>query len=91
MSVRHVLESDDVTIAVATTEADEAIASSDFLKIMGTSPQKGANRMILVTFDHFTSSDFNVWLRSWSRMSLTSMYVRRLCHVMPSSMTSQVT
>ena len=28
------------TIAVATTEADEAIASSDFLKIMGISPPK---------------------------------------------------
>ena len=27
-------------IAVATTEADEAITSSDFLKIMGISPQK---------------------------------------------------
>ena len=26
------------TIAVATTEADEAMASSDFLKIMGISP-----------------------------------------------------
>ena len=32
------------TIAVATTEADEAIASSDFLKIMGISPPKGANQ-----------------------------------------------
>ena len=31
-------------IAVATTEADEAIASSDFLKIIGISPQKGANQ-----------------------------------------------
>ena len=31
-------------IAVATTEADEAIASSDFLKIMGISSPKGANR-----------------------------------------------
>ena len=31
-------------IAVATIEADEAIASSDFLKIMGISSQKGANR-----------------------------------------------
>ena len=31
-------------IAIATTEADEDIASSDFLKIMGISPAKGANR-----------------------------------------------
>ena len=31
-------------IAVATIEADEAIALSDFLKIMGISHQKGANR-----------------------------------------------
>ena len=53
-------------IAVATTGADEAIASSDFLKIMGISPKKGATRVILVSFDHFASSDFNVWLRSWN-------------------------
>ena len=33
-----------VNIAVATTEADEAIASSDFLRIMGISPKKEANR-----------------------------------------------
>ena len=31
-------------LAVATTETDEAIASSDFLKIIGISPIKGANR-----------------------------------------------
>ena len=31
-------------IDVATIEADEAIASSDCLKIMGISPPKGANR-----------------------------------------------
>ena len=31
------------TIAVATTEADEAIASSDFLKIIGISSPKGAD------------------------------------------------
>ena len=30
-------------IAVATIEADEAIASSDFLKIMGISPKKRAS------------------------------------------------
>ena len=40
------------------------MASSDFLKIMGISSQKGANRVIVVSFDHFASSDFNVWLRS---------------------------
>ena len=32
-----------IYIAVATTEADKAIASSDFLRIMGISPRKGAN------------------------------------------------
>ena len=31
-------------IALATTEVDEAIASSDFLKIKVISNQKGANR-----------------------------------------------
>ena len=31
-------------IAVVTTEADKAIASSDFLKIKGISNEKGANR-----------------------------------------------
>ena len=50
--------------AVATTEADEAIASSDFLKIIGIAPQKGANLGDSCQFDHFASSDFNVWL--WS-------------------------
>ena len=54
-----------VVIAVATTEADEAIASSDFLKIIGISPQKEPTGVILVSFDHFALSDFNVWLRSW--------------------------
>ena len=39
-------------IAVATTEADEAIASSDFLRIMGISPPKGTNRG---DFDQFWS------------------------------------
>ena len=53
-----------INVAVATTEADEAIASSDFLKIIGLSPQKEPNGVILVSFDHFASSDFNVWLRS---------------------------
>ena len=46
-------------IAVATTEADEAIPSSDFLKIMGIPPQKETTGVILVSFDHFTSSDFD--------------------------------
>ena len=41
------------TRAVATTEADEAIASSDFLKIMGIFPQKEPTGVILVSFDHF--------------------------------------
>ena len=49
----------NLIIAVATTEA-----SSDFLKIMGISPQKEPTGVILVSFDHFTSSDFNGWLRS---------------------------
>ena len=51
-------------ITVATTEADEAIASCDFLKIMGISNEKGAKGMTLASFDHFASSDFNVQLRS---------------------------
>ena len=55
-----------VTIAVASTEADEAIAaSSDFLKIIGISPQNEPTGVIQVIFDHFASSDFNVWLRWW--------------------------
>ena len=52
-----------VLIAVATTEADKAIASSDFLKIMGISQQNEPTGVILVIFDHFASSDFIVWLR----------------------------
>ena len=48
-------------IAVATIEEDEAIASSDFLKITGISAQNEPTRVILVSFDHFASSDFNVW------------------------------
>ena len=55
----------DVPIAVATTEADEANASSDFLKIMGISQKKEPTGVILVSFDHFAPTDFNVWLRSW--------------------------
>ena len=33
-----------IIIAVAATEADEAIALFDFLKIMGIFPPKGANQ-----------------------------------------------
>ena len=40
------------TIAVATTEADEAIASSVFVQIMGIPPQKAAGRG---HFDHLWS------------------------------------
>ena len=47
-------------MAVATIEADEAISSSDFLKIMGISPQKDPTGVILVSFDHFAWSDVNV-------------------------------
>ena len=31
----------------------------------GIFPQKEPTGVILVSFDHFASSDFNVWLRSW--------------------------
>ena len=50
-------------IAVATVEADEAVASSVFVQIMGTSLKKLLVRVILVSFGHFASSDFKVWLR----------------------------
>ena len=59
------------SIAVATIEADEAVTSSDFLTIIGIALPKGANRVILVSFDHFASSDFNVWLQLWQVQSLT--------------------
>ena len=52
------------TITVATTEADRVITLYDFLKIVGISPQKEPTGVILVSFDHFDSFDFNVWLRS---------------------------
>ena len=51
-------------IAVATIEADKAIASSDFLKIMGISPQKGANRRfwsVLIISPCPSDIPFNVW------------------------------
>ena len=35
------------------------------LKIMGISPKKEPAGVILVSFDHFASSDFNIWLRSY--------------------------
>ena len=53
-------------MAVATIEADEAVASSVFVLIMGTSLKKLLVKVILVIFGNFASSDFNVWLRWWS-------------------------
>ena len=50
-------------IAVATTEADEAIASSIFVQIMGIPLKKLLVGVILIIFGHFASSDFKVWLR----------------------------
>ena len=52
-----------VIMAVATIEADEAVASSVFVQIMGTPLKKLLVRVILVIFRHFASSDFKVWLR----------------------------
>ena len=52
-----------VCMAVATIEADEAVASSVFVQIMGTPLKKLLARVILVIFRHFASSDFKVWLR----------------------------
>ena len=50
-------------MAVATIEADEAVASSVFVQIMGTALKKMLVRVILIIFGHFASSDFKVWLR----------------------------
>ena len=50
-------------MAVATIEADEAVASSVFVQIMGTPLKKLLDRVILVIFGNFASSDFKVWLR----------------------------
>ena len=47
-------------MAVATTEADEATASSVFVQVMGTPLKKLLVGVILVIFGHFTSSDFKV-------------------------------
>ena len=55
-----------VIMAVATIEADEAVASSVFVQIMGTALKKLLVRVILIIFGHFASSDFKVWLRWWS-------------------------
>ena len=52
-----------IHIAVATTEADEAIASSVFVQIMGMPLKKLLVGVILIIFGHFASSDFKVWLR----------------------------
>ena len=51
-------------MAVATTEADEAIASSVFVQIMGIPLKKLLAGVISVIFGHFASLDFKVWLRS---------------------------
>ena len=50
-------------MAVATTEADEAVASSVFVQIMGIPLKKLLAGVILVIFGHLASSDFKVWLR----------------------------
>ena len=52
-----------IAMAVATIEADEAVASSVFVQIMGTPLKILLVRVILVIFGHFASSDFKVWLR----------------------------
>ena len=62
-------------MAVATTEVDEAVASSVFfVQIMGIPFKKLLVRVILVIFGHFASSDFKVWLRSCSPEHGTSIY-----------------
>ena len=53
------------SMAVATIEAHEAVASSVFVQIMGTALKKLLVRVILIIFGHFASSDFKVWLRWW--------------------------
>ena len=52
-----------VFMAVATIEADEAVASSVFVQIMGTPLKKLLVGVTSVIFGHFASSDFKVWLR----------------------------
>ena len=67
-------------MAVATIEADEAVASSVFVQIMGTSLKKMLVRVILVNFGHFASSDFKVWLR-WCIASHLKRIWRRIIHI----------
>ena len=55
-----------IAVVVPTTEAEEAIASSDFSKSWVFPPKKVPTGVIQVSFDLFESSDFNVWLRSWN-------------------------
>ena len=50
-------------MAVATTEADEAVASSVFVQIMGIPLKTLSVGVIFVIFGDFASSDFKVWLR----------------------------
>ena len=57
-------------IAIATTEADKAMETRPlpcliFSKSRVFPTRKEPTGVILVNFDHFVSSDFNVWLRSW--------------------------
>ena len=71
-------------MAVATTEADEAIASSVFFQIMGIPLKKLLAGVILVIFGHFASSDFKVWLRSCSYVTsgfVTLIYFHVHAHV----------
>ena len=51
-------------MAVATIEADEAVALSVFVLIMGIPLKKLLVGVILDSFGHFASSNFKVWLRS---------------------------
>ena len=57
------VECTGAAMTVATIDADEAVASSVFVQIMGTSLNKLLVRVIMVIFGHFASSDFKVWLR----------------------------
>ena len=60
---RGVADTGTSIMAVATIEADKAVASSVFVQTMGTPLKKLLVRVILVIFGHFTSSDFKVWLQ----------------------------
>ena len=50
-------------MAVATIEADKAVASSVFVQIMSISIKNLLVRVVLVIFGHFASSEFKVWLQ----------------------------